>query len=918
MDTRLHQDILDALRNDNEFNFRENSTYFQQGRCPLCNDKSAYIAKDNPFVIRCNHETSCNDGDFYKQTTRERYNHLFTNLSKRYPTTKENPNATADGYLSDVRGFPLHKINGWYTQGYLPLDKNQFAPTVQFNLEGGYKWQRLINESDIRKHGDKAHIQYGAKTKNTCWTPPGFTVEHGDTIFIVEGIFHVIALTLIGKKAVAAISCRNLPRDLINSNKQKNITWALSYDNDESGVGNEYAKKYRKWLREIDEDFLIYNCPVGVDWDDLYRKNKLNDTTLEQCLLRGRINTAETAKEKAYYAYIWKTYDAEVIEHNNQLYAVNAQDFTKEILTSISGANENPIDENRNESELIKKDFKEAISTSEGREIFNSSVKLKHICNCNPNFVFADENKVTEELNYNFKVHFSTGAKPRMIRVPGNGLDTNSAFTRTLLSKAPGANFEGNAFDYNIFKRKWFREKILTVESIDYIGYHADTQSYIYPKFAYRHGVKVKRNLYDFYQLGNDNVKTNLKSIDIEFSDTFDGSWINDFYKAFHLNGIITLSFYLGSLFAQQIRKHFGYYPFLELTGEAGTGKSTMLRFCQKLIGRSDGKEGFNAAKASLTTLFRAFSQLSNAPLNLVESDALDQKDHKKGGFNFDSLKELFNGDGLKATSYYNNSNDFKNPPFLGSVLIAQNNSVDASEAILTRIVHLNSTREHHTKATKPLADEFQRMNVKDVCGFLTTCLSKEKVIIETIKREFTVLEKQFSDLEQIKINRIIECHTMVAALVKTLKLVFPMLDNQIINDSIDELKRRAVNRQQRVSGDHPTVAAFWEVYEELNWQPVKQYSDTSLLPTAWKETLNHDISGDYISINLQQFRRAAENEKVERIDLAELRKLLPASRTRQFIGMKTVKSKLDGKPRHVWQFHKSNRDRKQEEALNA
>ena len=94
----------------------------------------------------------------------------------------------------------------------------------------------------------------------------------------------------------------------------------------------------------------------------------------------------------------------------------------------------------------------------------------------------------------------------------------------------------------------------------------------------------------------------------------------------------------------QQIRHEQKSFPFLELTGEPGAGKSTLLEFCWRLLGR-DEYEGFDLLKATQAGRRRAFSQVSNLPVVLIESDRDNgEKDAKQRQFSFDEMKPFFNG----------------------------------------------------------------------------------------------------------------------------------------------------------------------------------------------------------------------------------------------------------------------------------
>ncbi|MCP5751357.1 ATP-binding protein, partial [Klebsiella pneumoniae] len=75
-------------------------------------------------------------------------------------------------------------------------------------------------------------------------------------------------------------------------------------------------------------------------------------------------------------------------------------------------------------------------------------------------------------------------------------------------------------------------------------------------------------------------------------------AWGGDLWRAFGAKGYIALAFWLGALFAEQIRAVQKSYPFLEVVGEPGSGKSTLLEFLWRLSGRPD-YEGFDPSKST-------------------------------------------------------------------------------------------------------------------------------------------------------------------------------------------------------------------------------------------------------------------------------------------------------------------------------
>lgn len=134
------------------------------------------------------------------------------------------------------------------------------------------------------------------------------------------------------------------------------------------------------------------------------------------------------------------------------------------------------------------------------------------------------------------------------------------------------------------------------------------------------------------------------------------------------MKGYVALAFWFGALFAEQIRENDKSLAFLEVVGEAGAGKSTLIEFLWKLCGRRD-YEGFDPSKSSLAARARNFAQVANLPVVLIESDrermSNEKSPHVKG-FDWDELKTAYNGRSVRARGMATSGNETYEPPFRG------------------------------------------------------------------------------------------------------------------------------------------------------------------------------------------------------------------------------------------------------------
>lgn len=897
----INKDAVAALEKDQAFQFKRRGKYFQEGRCPECGKRSAWISVEKPIVVRCNHKNNCG----YEEPVRQIYPDIFENLSDRYPATYEDPNATARAYIDHVRQFPTQKIGNWFEQAARPLPGGGYAPVVRFHLWDGSYWDRVINKADERALGDKAFFKKGFRYAGKAWQPPGQTIEKGDIVFIVEGIFHAIALWLLGYKTLAAFTSNNLPTEVIEEHKDKDITWRLGYDDDPAGRG--MMAKYFDHLQHMGQKTDVALVGNGNDWDDLYRLGKITEDFMVDCLYRGRLFTARSVGEKAYHWYSKRRRNHAVLDYGSRLYSIKVDDvLIDELSKAIEELNQTDIADADKEI-LAVKSIEDALATVKGRELFDRNVTISKISNCLPKFLYCEVDQETTDVAYYFNIERPKG-KDLQVAFSGTHLDSAKSFNKALLTRSPGGAFKGSDDQLRILLDRWFDGGVKTVETINYVGYDKKNQVYVYQDFAFHHGRKLSPGRENFFTAGKNLIKTSFRGFRVHHSDQFDPSWITDYYRVFSSLGMVALAFWLGSLFAEQIRAELKAFPFLELTGEHGAGKSTVIEFLWKLCGRND-YEGFDPGKATFSNRTRNFVQVSNLPLVLIESDRKDKA--KKGAFDFEELKTAYNGRSPRGTGARNNGNDTIEPPFRGSIVFAQNDTVDGSPALLSRIVHCHATRAHFSEHTKSLARRFERARVDEVCGFLPAALSKEKDILEKILGDYPALDAEYAHRGEVHDQRVVRTHAMVSAMVGTLPILFPSVTAKQVADLQAYVYTRAVDRQGRMNADHPQVQKFWEIYDYLNVRLVEDPHAPAIYAAdrgkVEAQTLNHSKDPSRIAINLIHYKQQCELAKVDHPDINELKKLLTNSYRHKFIVRKNVNSAIDdGRIRNCWVFEDS------------
>lgn len=873
----MNADLLhDVLRHIDEFNFKPEGDWLRKGECPNCHKKELYTQASKPWVLRCGRLAKCG----YEAHVKDLYPEIFSDWSTRAkPRMAENPNAAADDYMQQARGFDLARIKGWYRQeAYYDAEadngKGAGSATVRFAVGGTY-WQRLIDKPG-RFGKKKAVFGYTGSYKGHWWQPPTMVLADVHELWITEGIFNAIALEHAGVAAVSAMSCNNYPAEGLAALRKAHaergtecvLVWALDAD----AAGTSYTPR---WVDRARQEGWECKCALvpqrgkaKIDWNDLLQRDKLGEEDRKEYLYHGALLIAESASAKGLLIYNHsggrKTEFA--FDHEKRLYwfKLDLEAYNRAVQ-QLEKEGRHDDDEERLRDEAMKQ-----------------AHVIRPIANCLPTPLYYQENVITDESWYYFRVEFPHDGAAVKNTFSSGALVAAAEFKKRLLSIAPGAMFSGTSAMLDRMMEEGLYQ-IQRVETIDFLGYSKEHKCYVLGDLAVKGGKQVALNDEDYFDFGKLSLKSLNSSVMLRINadlPEYRPEWFGLLWRCFGAKGLAALTFWLGALFAEQIRGTQKSYPFLEVVGEAGAGKSTLIEFLWKLVGRSD-YEGFDPSKSSLAARARNFAQVSNLPVVLIESDreklGNDKGMHVKS-FDWDELKTAFNGRGLRARGMATGGNETYEPPFRGAIVISQNNEVNASEPILQRIVHLTFDRAGQTPKTREAALALEQMPVEHVSGWVLRTLLREAEVLETLASKTPVYEKQLQAMPAIKSMRIAKNHGQLLALSDALRLVTPMTDDQ--HEALQaQLVAMAEERQQAISADHPIVAEFWETFE---------YLDEGTFPLNHSRTPNESIA-----INLNHFVLGCRERGQAAPSIADLKKVLRTSKRYPFDDCRAVNSAL-------------------------
>jgi hypothetical protein len=844
-----------VLRLQQDYHFQDKGDYLRGGVCPECGKKELFISKLEPHHLKCGRDNKCGWGI----KTRDLYPELWKPLHELYPPTPADPTATAKAYLHS-RGLKPALFAGQFVQGQRyereAVREPKGTETVRFFLTEDkiVWWERFIVPIETPEGLKKAH--FNGKYKGMWWEPAGFNPESGDKVFLTEGILDALSITQSGFKAVSLMSSNNWPELSLEAHLGKGIRWIVALDNDPAG--QRYNLKFYRKLTQMGEKAEVCTAPDKDkrDWNDLLKESggQIRSMDLEKWFYAGELLTAPNAKSKALL----------IQAHTNR---------------------------HRFPFEFDKETYWGTWSDKDEDE----PIKVQSIANGLLKCLYFQKNAITNEAEYYLSLLSEAHPHPIKAAFAPSSIATASAFKARLLSSVSGLMYTGNDKQLEAFIKEYWGTPP-TVKTINFQGYSRELKGWVFQKQAVFNGKLHQLNEQDFFALpDNRQVKTTFKQDSIQLGTVEDAHhqelWLDDFRSAFGVKGLVALAWWAGAFFAEQLRalagaaNPYSSYPFLELSGIPGTGKTTLLVFLWKLSGR-DNYEGIELDKANPAARWREFAKFGNLPLVAMEGALGDATKHKKGGFNLSETKGLYQGRGMKSRGESNNGNETIEPPFRGAFAIAQNSPVMTEDAaVMERIVQQTWDKSHFSSAGWAASNRLSTLLMEDINGFMTACITQEKMFMDKFQDGYQDAVKKLESTPELSNQRIRHNHAQLMGLIYALKaagILALLLPSDL--EMIDTyLTRCCHERHQCLQSDTALVNEFWDTVEYL-----ESYSN---LP------VNHSSDPTLICISIPHFiEQAKEANQPLPTDLNQLKKELRMSKRYLYVDYVLKHSKLKKK----------------------
>lgn len=871
----LLQDVSRRLLADYRFNDR--GDWLREGKCPQCGERSLYVHAKDPKVVSCGRLDKC----AWSSHVKDLYSDLFDDWSRRFRPTQTNPHAAADAYLQYARGLDISRLKGAYTQeNYYNSERKIGSATVRFSLPDGGWWERLIDQPS--RFDRKARFAPGRSYRGKWWAMPGVTLADlakADEIWLAEGIFDAAALAQTGLQAVSLMSCNNYPEFALADLRKAaaelgkpgpKLIWAF----DIGRAGVEYTRRFV--ARARDEGWVCGAAQVlpdgeggdKLDWNDLLQRGRLGSEQIEEYRWNGEVTIAPSAVAKANLIFQRNRYTQFPFTFGGRLFwAKTSAEKSNEIFTALAA--------DQQFSHLPQPELRKLAE--------EQAMEITEIANCTFRTLYYQRDPNIDEGSYYVRVDFPARETVKAA-FPGGALTAGAEFKKKLASLAPGAQWTGSTKQLDkLMQSQW--ANIRVVEAVQFTGYSIEHEAYILGDIAVHKGRVYEPNAEDFFVLSKRSVKlrTSERILRINYNpDEVPLQWVPDLVTAYGPKGLVTLSFWFMSLFAEQLRAEQESLGFLEMTGPPGTGKTTIIEFLWKLFGRAN-YEGFDPTKATNAGIARTLGQVANMPVVFIEGDRKEDTPHKRK-FEWDELKTAYNGRAVRTRAIANGGMETFEPPFRAAIAIVQNDPVEASPAIRERIMGLLFDKTGWGAETKNASNRLARMPMEDVSGFIIHAVRAEQKVMEIYRQRFAKHEADMLRQPGIRNGRLAKNHAQLAAMLDAMRAVITNLHDRDVNEAHTLIRQMLDERQRTVESDHPHVELFWERFDWL------ESNETESTQTP----IDHSRTPGTIAINLVQFEQRCGDLRLSLPPMTELKRLLKASKGRKFIGVKPVNSKTN------------------------
>ncbi|NMZ00126.1 hypothetical protein HBO04_08355 [Pseudomonas proteolytica] len=198
----------------------------------------------------------------------------------------------------------------------------------------------------------------------------------------------------------------------------------------------------------------------------------------------------------------------------------------------------------------------------------------------------------------------------------------------------------------------------------------------------------------------------------------------DDFFTVFGTKGVVAMAWWLGAMHADRIRSDHHSFPFLHVEGAAGSGKSFLISYLWKLL----GEEEFTACSPEYATPTGRTRALFDASKPIVIFESVS---NAESTFDWDELRELYSSGGTTRHALQSES---QTTYFRGALTIVSSQPIQCSEALESRIAHIQLGISHTTESQKS-ASALSQLTAQQAGAFGHAVAQRKDQLVSTFNK---------------------------------------------------------------------------------------------------------------------------------------------------------------------------------------